>query len=95
MDWDNIDEKMFKKLVKQLTGTITEKDGDLIPFYVIKGTGSIWCVGPSKKNMLKVLRGTKLYILKFNEDKSKVLAYTQIGDLIIIPAEELIEIGFN
>ena len=96
MAWDSINEAKFKILIKQITGTITEKDGDLVPFHIIKGTGAIWCFQPTVKGMVRLLRGSKIYILDMGtEDDDDCLSLTKEGIVITIPKEEIEEIGFN
>ena len=43
MGWDSIEDIYYKKLIKQISGDINEKDGDLLPEYIIKGKGHTWC----------------------------------------------------
>jgi len=35
MGWDSIKDIYYKKLIKQISGDIDEKDGDLLPEYII------------------------------------------------------------
>jgi len=96
MPWDYIDEKKFKTLVKQITGTITEDDGELVPYHTIKGKGDIWCFQPSTKTMVRLIRGTKIYILdRGSESEPQCLAYTDNGNIVILDKDEIEEIGFN
>ena len=50
MGWDSIEDIYYKKLIKQISGDINEKDGDLLPEYIIKGKGHTWCYQPSSRN---------------------------------------------
>tara|TARA_Y100001951_G_C11235031_1_gene236895 strand:- start:88 stop:378 length:291 start_codon:yes stop_codon:yes gene_type:complete len=96
MDWDNIDEKKFKALIKQILGTITKKDGDLVPYHIIKGTGRLYCYQPALKSMTTVIRNTKVYVLDMgNKEDTHCLVYTENGRMVTINKDELEEIGFN
>jgi len=96
MSWEHIDEKKFKTLVKQISGTITAKDGELVPFHLIKGEGTVWCYQPTSRKMIRISRGIYIYVLdKGTADDSECLALTTDGIVFIIDKEEIEEIGFN
>ena len=96
MGFEYINEKKFKALVKQISGTITEKDGELVPYHSIKGTGYMWCFQPTNKNMIRVVRGTRIFVLDFgSEMEERCLALTMEGTPILIEKEEIEEIGFD
>ena len=96
MSWDYIDEKKFKALVKQITGTITEKDGDLVPYHHIKGTGNIWCYQITTKAIVRLIRGIQIYILDMgSEEDEQCLGYTTDGIIFLIDKDEVEEIGFD
>jgi len=96
MGWDNIDEKKFKTLIKQISGTITEKDGELVPYHEIKGRGDIWCYQITTRTVTKLSRGIKIYVLDWGEEyDEQCLAYSGDGIVFTIDKHELIEIGYN
>ena len=96
MSWDYIDEKKFKALVKQISGTITAKDGELVPYHSIKGRGDLWCFQPSSKTMVKIPRGTKIYVLDLgDENDEQCLAFSTDGIVFTIDKDEIEEIGFD
>ena len=96
MSWDYLDSKKLKSLVKQISGTITEKDGELVPYHAIKGKGTIWCYHPVIKTMVKIQRGINIFVLDSGtaEDK-KCLALTGDGIVFTIDKNEIYEIGFD
>ena len=95
MSWDYIVEKKFKALIKQITGTITEKDGDLVPYHHIKGTGHIWCYQVTTKTVVRLIRGIQIYILDMgSEEDEQCLGYTTDGIVFLIDKDEVEEIGF-
>ena len=96
MSWDYIDEKKFRALVKQISGTITEKDGELVPYHAIRGTGEIWCYQPSNRVVTRLIRGTKIYVLDMGTPNDlQCLALSSEGVIFTIDKDEIIEIGFN
>ena len=96
MSWDYIDEKKFRSLVKQISGTITEKDGELVPYHSIKGVGEIWCYQPSNRVVARVIRGTKIYVLDMGTaDDIQCLALSNEGVIFTIDKDEIEELGFN
>ena len=96
MSWDQIDEKKFKALVKQISGTITAKDGELVPYHRILGTGVIWCYQPSNRTMARLIRGTKIFVLDMGmPEDEQCLALSAEGVIFVIEKDEIEEIGFN
>ena len=96
MSWDHIDEKKFKTLVKQISGTITAKDGELVPFHMIKGEGPIWCYQPTTRKMIRIMRGMYIYVLDQGTDNDEeCLALTVDGVIFVIDKEEIEKIGYN
>ena len=96
MGFDYIDEKKFKALVKQISGTITEKDGELVPYHRIKGHGDIWCYHMTSRTFTRLIRGTSIYVINWGTDKDKeCLVYHADGTLVLIDKEEIEEIGFD
>lgn len=96
MAWDHIDAKKFKTLVKQISGTIKNSDGVLMPFHIIKGVDEIWCFHPSTKQVVKLFRGTNIYILDFGtEEDEQCLAMSSDCIVFVIDKDEIEEIGFN
>jgi hypothetical protein len=96
MSWDYINEKKFKALIKQISGTITEKDGELVPYHAIKGKGIIWCYQPTTKTMVRIPRNSKIYVLDMGEENDPdCLAFSSDGIVFVIDKDEIEEIGFN
>ena len=56
---------LIKKLIKQISGQLTEED-ELIPEVAIDGSGEIWCWDPINKMHRKIYRGVKAFILYEN-----------------------------
>ncbi len=96
MAWDHIDEKKFRALVKQISGTITAKDGDLVPYHRILGDGVLWCYQPTNRTMVRLVRGSKIFVLDMGtSEDEQCLALSTEGVVFIIDKDEIEEIGFN
>ena len=62
---------------------------------MINGTGDIWCWSLEKREMIKVSRGIKIYILDFEkDDKNRYMVYDGYS-IFSIEEDEITEIGFN
>ena len=89
---------LVKKLIKQISGKIEDTDGELLPEYIIKGKGDIWCFSPGEKSIVKLSRGIVVYLLESSNDYNKdgkCLIYTQLGGLYMIECSEIELIGFD
>ena len=95
MAMHSIDKALIKKIFNQLSGKAKE-DEVLIPEVAIRGTGYMWCYEPTRKQMTRVSRGIKCYILDATLDHlDRIMVYTMGNDVILIEEEELIYTGFD
>ena len=86
---------LVKRLIKQISGNLTEED-ELLPEVAIDGTGETWCYDPVHKIHKKLYRGVKAFILAENYDyRGRTLIYTLNGDMVCIEPEELIHTGYD
>tara|TARA_Y100000593_G_C4288166_1_gene326759 strand:- start:825 stop:1124 length:300 start_codon:yes stop_codon:yes gene_type:complete len=88
-------EKRLRKILKQVSGDVSNIEGDLIPPMIIKGKGIIYCYQPSAREFIKVCRGSNVFVVREEDLAGKVLIYTCEGQLVEIEASELSLIGFN
>ena len=99
MSWENFDRKRMRHISKQLAGSYKENDintSELIPCVLIKGQGDIWCAHITERREVRVVRGTKGYILSDDlDDQGRLPVFTEAGDMIAIDPDEIEEIGFN
>jgi hypothetical protein len=86
-----------KILVKQISGKITEEDGELLPEYTIKSDKKeLWCYSVSDKTMVKVYTRSPVYILQENYDeRDRTLIYTYHSQIVLIEKEKLQLIGYD
>ena len=99
MAWENLDEKRLKQIIRQISGKSKKSEDTLIePCYVkCKGKNKVekWFWVPSKRTHVRLVCGTKIYIVDYDMDElGRVLAY-EGNYLFAIPYDELEEIGFN
>ena len=86
---------LIKKLIKQISGKLTEDD-ELIPEVAIDGSGEIWCWDPINKMHRKIYRGVKAFILYENYDHlNRTLVYTLNGDMICVDPDHLLHTGYD
>jgi hypothetical protein len=91
----NTKDELVKRLIKQITGKLTEED-ELIPEVAIEGSGEIWCFDPINRIHKKIYKGVKAYILYENYDHlNRTLIYTLNGDMVCIEPEELLHTGYD
>jgi hypothetical protein len=88
-------EERLKKIIKQIAGSIEEKDGELIPEIAIKGTGYIFCYSPMQKWFININRGVKAYVVEENWGLDKVLVYTYGGHLVELEKQEIVYTRFD
>ena len=95
MAWEKLDSARVEQIVRQITGKKIDKDKKLITPAMIKGSGIIFLWAPTKKTLIKVNRGIRVYVVSYDMDeKDRILGYDGYNLLAIHP-DDLEEIGFN
>ncbi len=95
MAWETLDSARVEQIVRQITGKKVDKTKDLINSAIIKGSGIVFLWAPTKKTLLKVNRGIRVYVVSYDVDeKDRILVYDGYNLLAIHP-DEIEEIGFN
>jgi hypothetical protein len=95
MAWETLDSARVEQIVRQITGKKIDKDKKLITSAMIKGSGIIFLWAPTKKTLIKVNRGIRVYVVSYDMDeKDRILVYDGYNLLAIHP-DDLEEIGFN
>ena len=95
MAWETLDSARVEQIVRQITGKKIDKDKKLITPAMIKGSGIVFLWAPTKKTLIKVNRGIRVYVVSYNMDeKDRILVYDGYNLLAIHP-DDLDEIGFN
>ena len=95
MAWETLDSSRVEQIVRQITGKKIDKDKKLITPAMIKGSGIVFLWAPTKKTLIKVNRGIRVYVVSYDMDeKDRILVYDGYNLLAIHP-DDLEEIGFN
>ncbi len=95
MAWETLDSARVEQIVRQITGKKIDKTKDLINSAIIKGSGIVFLWAPTKKTLLKVNRGIRVYVVSYDMDeKDRILVYDGYNLLAIHP-DDIEEIGFN
>ena len=89
-----------KQTIKEIEKIVLEYAEDkenieMIPNEILSGSGSAWFYDPVNKTMELVKRGNRLVRnAAYVDQKNRILSYIS-GKVVLIPEEEIIEIGFN
>ena len=95
MAWDNLDQDRIEQIIRQITGKKLDNSTEMIAPAMIMGTGVIYLWAPTKKTLIKVSRGTSVYIVSYDMDeKERILVYDGFNLLAVSP-DDIEEIGFN
>ena len=86
--------KKKKYDTKKLQRIISQISGEIDASYIIKGTGYTWCYSPTEKTMVRVLKGSKAYLLNEPDEGDMAMIFVPY-QIVYIDYEELDEIGFN
>jgi len=95
MVWDDLDKDRIQQIIRQITGKEIKKSTDLVAPAIINGTGIVFLWAPTKKILVKVNRGIRVYVVSYEMDeKDRVLIYDGYNLLAIHP-DDIEEIGFD
>ena len=95
MAWDDLDSDRIEQIIRQITGKKLEESTEIVYPSMIKGTGIVYLWAPTQKTLIKVNRGTAVYIVSYDVDeKDRILVYDGYNLLAIHP-DEIEQIGFN
>ena len=95
MAWETLDADRIEQIIRQITGKKLSESKDMVTPAMIKGTGIVYLWAPTKKTLLKVNRGIRVYVVSYDMDeKDRILVYDGYNLLAIHP-DEIDEIGFN
>ena len=95
MAWEDLDKDRIEQIIRQISGKGLDKSKTLVMPAMIKGSGIVFLWSPTKKTLLKVNRGIRVFVVSYDMDeKDRVLIYDGYNLLAIHP-DELIETGFD
>tara|TARA_R100000008_G_scaffold58660_1_gene36477 strand:- start:430 stop:720 length:291 start_codon:yes stop_codon:yes gene_type:complete len=80
-------EKVMKESPESLVGET--------PTHYISGSGTAWYLDPTARSMKLVMRGANIVTSpNYVDSKNRVLAYFIDGKVLLVPREEIIELGY-
>ncbi len=95
MAWEKLNSDRIEQIIRQITGKKLDKSVNMIAPAMIKGSGIIFLWAPTKKTLMKVNRGIRVYVASYEMDeKDRILIYDGFNLLAIHP-DNIEEIGFN
>tara|TARA_R110000824_G_scaffold125711_7_gene284951 strand:+ start:2308 stop:2595 length:288 start_codon:yes stop_codon:yes gene_type:complete len=95
MAWEKLNSDRIEQIIRQITGKGLDKSVNMIAPAMIKGSGIIFLWAPTKKTLMKVNRGIRVYVASYEMDeKDRILIYDGFNLLAIHP-DNIEEIGFN
>lgn len=95
MAWEDLDKDRIEQIIRQISGKGLDKSKALVMPAMIKGSGIVFLWAPTKKTLLKVNRGIRVFVVSYDMDeKDRILIYDGYNLLAIHP-DELVETGFN
>jgi|TARA_R100000664_G_scaffold31534_1_gene45228 hypothetical protein len=95
MAWETLNSSRIEQIIRQITGKKLDDSVTMIASAMIKGSGIIFLWAPTKKTLMKVNRGIRVYVVSYEMDeKDRILIYDGFTLLAIHP-DDLDEIGFN
>jgi len=95
MAWETLNSARIEQIIRQITGKKLDSSVNMITPAMIKGSGIIFLWAPTKKTLMKVNRGIRVYVVSYEMDeKDRILIYDGFNLLAIHP-DDLEEIGFN
>ena len=95
MAWEKLNSSRIEQIVRQITGKKLDKSIEMVNPALIKGSGILFLWAPSKKTLMKVNRGIRVYVVSYEiDEKDRILIYDGFNLLAIHP-DDLEEIGFN
>ncbi len=69
---------------------------EIIPYQMVSGSGNAYYIAPMLKRVIKIVRGTEIYVLPMNPDEQgRYHVVDHNGRYFMVPGDEIIEIGFN
>ena len=71
------------------------RDMKPIRYYAISGSGPAWFFDPDTRTLVKTERGMQVVVLAEEEDDLGRLLVQTMNTLIMVPKEEILDIGFN
>ena len=65
-----------------------------IPYFIINNKGYNWYMNARTKKLVRVANGTEVVVVPYEYQKGKVLVRAEM-QFLLIPEDEVIEVGYN
>ena len=74
MAWETLNSGRIEQIMRQITGKKLDASTNMISPAMIKGSGIIFLWAPTKKTLMKVNRGIRVYVVSYEMDeKDRIL----------------------
>ena len=91
--------KPLNMTLNELKKIMKESPEDLegaTPTHYISGSGQAWYFDPTERKMQLVQRGLNIVTApEYVDKRGRVMAYLFDGKILLIPKDEIIELGYN
>ena len=74
---------------------IINKSASSTTYQVISGSGPAWFINPMSKQFIKTQRGSEVVVIPGKEDEFGRMLVRTMNTFIMVPKEEILDIGFN
>ena len=86
MAWETLNSARIEQIIRQITGKKLDSSVNMITPAMINGSGIIFLWAPTKKTLMKVNRGIRVYVVSYEMDeKDRILIYDGFNLLAIHP----------
>jgi len=69
---------------------------DVVPYQMVSGSGNAYYIAPLLKRMVRIPRGTEIYVLPMDADEQGRYHVVDLtGRYFMVPGDEIIDLGFN
>jgi len=69
---------------------------DIVPYQVVSGSGDAYFIAPLQKRVIKIVRGTEVYVLPMEpDDQGRYHVVDLSGRYFMVPGDEILDLGFN
>jgi len=87
----------YNKLMKQYVSELSRLTYNMKPstYQIISGAGPAWFYEPLTKRYIKTERGSEVVIIPGEPDDQGRLLVRTMGTFLLIPCEEVLDLGYN
>ena len=64
------------------------------PYFIVNNKGYNWYTNPQTKKLVRIANGTEVVVMPYEYQKGKVLVRAEM-QFLLIPEDEVIEVGYN